>query len=124
MSLSRSDRSGFAVWWWTVDRVALTAITALIVIGLMLAFAASPAATGTQFATGDFRFAAKQIAFAGIAGVILVGSSLLTPRAIKVASAAMYVLGLVGAVVVLFHGSQVLGAKPAARQQGNRNKGE
>lgn len=111
MSLSRSDRSGFAVWWWTVDRVALTAITALIVIGLMLAFAASPAATGTQFATGDFRFAAKQIAFAGIAGVILVGSSLLTPRAIKVASAAMYVLGLVGAVVVLFHGSQVLGAK-------------
>jgi len=111
MSLSRSDRSGFAAWWWTVDRVALIAITALIVIGLMLAFAASPAATGSQFATGDFRFAVKQIAFAGIAGVILVGSSLLSSRAIKTTAAALYVLGLVGAVVVLFHGTQVLGAK-------------
>jgi cell division protein FtsW len=111
MSLSRSDRSGFAGWWWTVDRVALIAITALIVIGLMLAFAASPAATGSQFATGDFRFAAKQIAFAGIAAVILVGSSLLSPKAIKMASAVLYVLGLVGAVIVLIHGAQVLGAK-------------
>ena len=25
MSLSRADRSSFATWWWTVDRVALLA---------------------------------------------------------------------------------------------------
>ena len=68
MSLSRADRSGFAAWWWTIDRVALGSIGALIVIGLMLAFAASPAATGGPFSTGDFRFAAKQIAFADHAG--------------------------------------------------------
>jgi cell division protein FtsW len=111
MSLSRSDRSGFAAWWWTVDRVALMAIAALIAIGLMLAFAASPAATGSQFATGDFRFAAKQIAFAGIAGVILVGSSLLSPRTIKLSAAALYALALLGTVFVLVHGTQVLGAK-------------
>jgi cell division protein FtsW (lipid II flippase) len=44
MTLSR-DRSGrFADWWWTVDRVALFAMFGLIAIGLMLAFAASPAA--------------------------------------------------------------------------------
>jgi cell division protein FtsW len=111
MSLSRSDRSGFAAWWWTVDRVALTAIAALIAIGLMLAFAASPAATGGPFATGDFRFAAKQIAFAGIAGVILVGSSMLSPKAIKLAAAVLYALAMLGAVLVLIHGSEVLGAK-------------
>ena len=46
MSLSRADRSGFAAWWWTIDRVAFFAMLALIAIGLMLAFAASPAATG------------------------------------------------------------------------------
>ena len=111
MSMSRSNRRGFADWWWTVDRVALMAITALIAIGLMLAFAASPAATGGPFATGDFRFAAKQIAFAGIAGVILVGSSMLSPRAIELAAAALYALAMLGAVLVLFHGSEVLGAK-------------
>ena len=111
MSLSRSDRSGFAAWWWTVDRVALIAIAALIAIGLMLAFAASPAATGHQFATGDFRFAVKQIAFACIASVILVGSSLMSARAIQMSAAVMYGLAMAGAVIVLLHGSQVLGAK-------------
>jgi cell division protein FtsW (lipid II flippase) len=66
MSLSRADRSGFSAWWWTTDRVAFSAMIALIAIGLMLAFAASPAATGSAVAAGDFRYAAKQIAFAGV----------------------------------------------------------
>ncbi len=111
MSLSRSDRSRFADWWWTVDRVALIAIVALIVIGLMLAFAASPAATGGRFSTGDFRFAAKQIAFAGLAGIILTGSSLMSPKAVRISAAALYAVALAGSVVVLFHGPQVLGAR-------------
>ena len=44
-----------------------SAMLALIAIGLMLAFAASPAATGGPLTAGDFRYAAKQIAFAGVA---------------------------------------------------------
>ncbi len=64
MTLSRARRGGFASWWWTVDRVALFAMFALIAIGLMLAFAASPAATGGPMSAGDFRYAAKQIVFA------------------------------------------------------------
>ena len=64
---SRADSSSFAAWWWTIDRVALLAMLALIAIGLMLAFAASPAATGGPVTAGNFRYAAKQIAFAGIA---------------------------------------------------------
>ena len=54
MSMSRADRSGFAAWWWTIDRVALVAMLALIAIGLMLAFAASPAATGGAVDGGRF----------------------------------------------------------------------
>lgn len=111
MSLSRLDRSGFSTWWWTIDRVALSAIVALIAIGLMLAFAASPAATGGPFATGDFRFAAKQIAFASIAGVILVACSLMPLRSIRIWAAAIYALAILGCVLVLFGGSEVLGAK-------------
>ncbi|HEY5048373.1 MAG TPA: FtsW/RodA/SpoVE family cell cycle protein [Rhizomicrobium sp.] len=111
MSLSRDDRSGLSAWWWTIDRVALISITTLIAIGLVLAFAASPAATGGPLATGDFRFAAKQIAFAAIAGIILVGSSQLSLRAVKIAAASLYALAMLGAVLVLFGGSEVLGAK-------------
>jgi cell division protein FtsW len=111
MSLSRADRSSYASWWWTVDRVALMAITALIAIGLMLAFAASPAATAGPFSTGDFRFAVKQIAFAIIAAGILVGTSLLSLRTIKLSAAVIYTVALAGAVFVLIHGTQVLGAR-------------
>ena len=48
MSLSRANKGGFAAWWWTIDRTALFAMLALIAIGLILAFPASPAASTTR----------------------------------------------------------------------------
>ncbi len=111
MSMSRADRSGFSAWWWTVDRVALCAMIALIGVGLMLAFAASPAATGGPLTAGDFRYAIKQIAFALIAAGILAFTSLLSLRAIKLSAAIVFALAVIGSCLVLFTGSEVLGAK-------------
>jgi cell division protein FtsW len=111
MTLSRSDKSGFAAWWWTIDRVALFAMLALIAIGLTLAFAASPAATGGPLTAGDFRYAAKQVCFALIAAFILGGASVLSPRAIKISAAIIYAFAVIGSALVLFTGSEVLGAK-------------
>ena len=62
--MNRADKSGFANWWFTVDRVALFLMLGLIGIGLMLAFAASPAITGGPLTAGDFHYAARQFAFA------------------------------------------------------------
>lgn len=111
MSISRAQRGGLADWWFTVDRVALFAMLALIAIGLMLAFAASPAATGGPMSAGDFRYAIKQIAFAMIAGGILAFTSLLSLRAIKLGAAIVFALSVIGSCAVLFTGSEVLGAK-------------
>jgi cell division protein FtsW len=111
MTLSRAQRGGLADWWFTVDRVALFLMLGLIGIGLMLAFAASPAATGGPMTAGDFRYALKQIAFALIAGGILGFTSLLSLRAIKLGAAIVFALGVIGSCVVLFTGSEVLGAK-------------
>jgi len=111
VSLSRTDRSSFSAWWWTVDRVALLAMLALIAIGLMLAFAASPAATGGPLTPGDFRYAVKQVAFAGIAAMILGVASLLSLHQLKIVAAVTFGLGLIGSFFVLFAGSEVLGAK-------------
>jgi cell division protein FtsW len=111
MTISRSDKSGFAAWWWTTDRVAFSAVIVLIALGLMLACAASPAATGSAFTAGDFRYAAKQIAFAGIACVILVFVSSLSLKAVKLSAAIVYALALIGSTLVLFTGDEVLGAK-------------
>ena len=64
MSISRADKGGFANWWFTVDKVALTTMGLLLSIGLMLAFAASPAITGGPVTAGDFHYAVRQLAFA------------------------------------------------------------
>lgn len=109
--MSRAKRSTFSDWWWSTDRLALVAIIALFAIGLVLAFAASPAATGGPMTEGDFRYAVKQIAFAAIAIVILAATSVLPPRSIKLASVAIWAVALVLSAVTLFAGSEVLGAK-------------
>jgi cell division protein FtsW len=111
MSISRADRGGLADWWFTVDRVALFVMIALIGIGLMLAFAASPAATGGPMTAGDFRYAIKQVAFAMIAGGILAFTSLMSLRAIKLGAAIVFAVSVIGSCAVLFTGSEVLGAK-------------
>jgi cell division protein FtsW len=111
MTLSRAHRGGFTSWWWTVDRVALITMLLLIAIGLMLAFAASPAATGGPMSEGDFRYAAKQIVFAAIAAGILAVTSILSIRTIKLTAAIVFALAVIGSALVLFTGSEVFGAK-------------
>jgi cell division protein FtsW len=108
---SRANRSSYAAWWWTIDRVALVVMLALITIGLMLAFAASPAATGGPLTAGDFRYTIKQILFAIIAAGILGGASVLSPRQLKIVAAVIFALALIGSGLVLLIGSEVLGAK-------------
>jgi cell division protein FtsW len=109
--VSRAKRSAVSDWWWTTDRVALVAILMLFTIGLVLAFAASPAATGGPMTEGDFRYAAKQIAFAAVAVVILAATSVQTPRTIKIAAVIIWIAALVLSVATLFAGSEVLGAR-------------
>jgi cell division protein FtsW len=109
--IDRADRSGFAAWWFTVDRTAFFLVMALIAIGLMLAFAASPAITGGPLTAGDFRYAARQLTFTALAVAILVGTSLLSLRQVKIVAAIAFAGALVGSFLVLFVGADVLGAR-------------
>jgi cell division protein FtsW len=110
MIYSRADNSGLARWWWTIDRVTLVAVLALMAIGLVLAFAASPAATGHTHTAGNFSYALKQLAFAATAIGILVGASLLDSKQARAVSAAIFALALVGAVLALLIGVDINGA--------------
>ena len=42
-TLARTDMSLLGQWWWTVDRWSLGALLALIMFGVLMIFAASPA---------------------------------------------------------------------------------
>jgi cell division protein FtsW len=110
MSFSRADTSKLARWWWTIDRVALMGVLGLMAIGLILAFAASPAATGHAYLAGNFSYALKQVAFATIAVGILVLVSLLDFRQTLALAAAVFALALIGACLALLSGADVNGA--------------
>jgi cell division protein FtsW len=110
MSFSRADNSGLARWWWTIDHVAFFAVLALIAIGLVLAFAASPAATGHADTAGNFSYALKQVAFAVTAIGILIGASMLDFKETRVVAASVFALAVIGAFLALVAGPDVNGA--------------
>jgi cell division protein FtsW len=108
--MNRADKGSFVDWWFTVDRIALLLVLALMGVGVMLAFAASPAVTG-RTGSGDFHYAARQFLYVGAGVVILVASSLLTLRQVKIAAAVVFACALIGSFLVLFIGADVLGAR-------------
>ncbi len=110
MSLSRADSGALSRWWWTVDRVSFGGIIALISVGLLLAVAASPAATGGALSTGNFTYAVKQLIFATTAIAILIGAALLDPKQMRNVAAAVFGLALIGAAIALLNGADVNGA--------------
>jgi len=86
------------------------AVLTLMAIGLVLAFAASPAATGAANSAGNFSYALKQLAFAATAMGILVGASLLDFKQARAAAAAVFALAFIGAFLALVIGADVNGA--------------
>src|SRR5205814_6177811 len=82
-AFARSDRSAIGVWWWTVDRWMLGVVALLIAVGVVIAFAASPAAAARMNIGDPFHFAVRQCLFAAISAVILVGVSMLEVQGVK-----------------------------------------
>ena len=118
MMYSRADNSGLSRWWWTIDRVSLMGILGLIAIGLVLAFAASPAATGGSQTAGNFTYALRQFAFALIAVSVLIGASFLNPKQMRQVAASIFAFALIGTIYVLFTGESVNGASRWVRLWG------
>lgn len=109
--MNRASRNLMSDWWWTIDRGSAITVLVLLGIGLLLAVAASPAASGGPLTEGNFHFALKQVIFAAIAVAILFGASLLKPLAVKRAAAVVYAFAILGSLLVLFVGTTTLGAK-------------
>ena len=60
--VSRTQRTPFAEWWWTVDRLTLAAIGALMLAGIVLSLAASPPVAG-RLGLDPFYFVNRHILF-------------------------------------------------------------
>jgi cell division protein FtsW len=109
-SLSRADTSILGRWWWTVDRWTLFSIVTLIGFGYVLVLAASPAVAERIHQSRDI-FILKQVVFLALAGGVIVGVSLLSPRSIRRIAIIGGIIALALTLLTLFHGVEIKGAR-------------
>src|SRR5690606_110045 len=108
--VSRVDRGPVANWWWTVDRYFLFACLALMGLGVLLSFAASPA-VALRIGLDSFHFVERQIFFMVPAAGVIIGVSFLSPRHIRRFAFVLLSVSLALMVAALFFGVEIKGAR-------------
>lgn len=108
--VSRVDRGPVANWWWTVDRYFLFACLALMGLGVLLSFAASPA-VALRIGLDSFHFVERQVFFMVPAVGVMIGVSFLSPRHIRRFAFVLLGVSLALMVAALFFGVEIKGAR-------------
>ena len=107
---SRADGSALARWWLTVDRWTLGCVGLLIGFGYILMLAASPSVAARIGASRDM-FILKQVVFLGLAGVIVLATSMLSPRGVRRVALLGCLIALGLTALTLVHGIEIKGAR-------------
>ncbi|MEP0322560.1 putative lipid II flippase FtsW [Bauldia litoralis] len=108
--VSRADRSPFAEWWWTVDRFLLVGFVALMLGGVVLSLAGSPA-VAERLGFDSFHFVNRHLAFFVPALLVMLGTSFLTPRQARRVAMVALVISLLLMLAVLLVGVENNGSR-------------
>jgi cell division protein FtsW len=117
MRLARDDRSLAAEWWFSVDRVLLVAVLALIGIGIILSLAASPA-VATRKGLPTYYFVERHLVFAMAGIVLILMTSLLDVRGVLTLASVVLAVALILMAVAVLYGHEVNGARRWIRVAG------
>ena len=109
-SFARTDTSVLGRWWWTIDRWILVALGALICIGIILTFAASPPSAG-RIGLDSYHFVKQQMFYLPMGVLIVLSVSLLSPRGIKRVAITLFFLALAATALTLVAGAEYKGAR-------------
>jgi cell division protein FtsW len=107
---SRREFSPLGDWWWTVDRVILVLVAALMMAGLVLSLAASPP-VAIRMDRDPFYFVNRQVLFVIPAVAILLVTSMLSPRQIRRVSVVVFTASICLVAATLLYGAEVKGAR-------------
>jgi cell division protein FtsW len=108
--VSRAERTLVGDWWWTVDRLLLAALGALMLSGLVFLMAGGPP-VAEKLGLSTFHFVNRQVLFLLPAAALMVSVSFLSLRHVRRLALAIYLVGLVllGLVALQF-GPEIKGA--------------
>jgi cell division protein FtsW len=107
---SRLERTPFADWWWTIDRLMLAALIGLMVAGIVLGMAGSPP-VAERLGLPTFHFVNRQVMYLLPAGCVMLVVSFFSPRHVRRAALLIYVVGMAMVVATLLFGTEVKGGR-------------
>lgn len=108
--VSRTNRSAFAEWWWTVDKVLLGSFLVLMVGGVVLSLAGSPA-VAERLGYDSFHFVWRHLLFFFPALAVLIATSFLSTRHVRRAGLVALAVAATMMLATLFVGYEVNGAR-------------
>lgn len=110
--VSRAQRTVLANWWWTVDRWLLAALVILIVAGMILTMAASPAvAIRIGLKNDPFHFVDRQAIAVLPAVSLMLAVSFLSPRQVRRTALIVFVVSMALIIAALLFGHEVKGSR-------------
>jgi len=108
-TFTRTDTSVVSRWWWTIDRLTLVSVIVIAALGAILVLAASPA-VANRIGLESFHFVHRHFIFLPMALMVMIGTSLLTPRGVRRLALLVFVGAIVAMIAVLLVGAETKGA--------------
>src|SRR3954454_21479196 len=98
---SRAERTPFAEWWWTVDKLMLAALGALMLGGIVLSLAASPP-VAARIGLDPFHFVNRHVLYLVPAFLVLIATSFLSLRHMRRLALVVFAVSLAMVLATLW----------------------
>ncbi|SFI29325.1 cell division protein FtsW [Bosea sp. OK403] len=108
--VSRAEPSLSGRWWWSIDRLILSALVALMVSGVVLLMAGGPPVS-ERLGLSTFHFVNRQAVYLLVALTVVIAVSFMTPRQVRRSALLLFVVSLAMVVATLYLGVEVKGAR-------------
>src|SRR5271155_4482198 len=108
--MSRAERGPVADWFRTVDLWLLGSFGALMVVGVVMALAASPA-VAERLNLSTFHFVNRQAELLVPSAVLMIATSFLSPRHVRRAALVVFAISMALIILALLFGAEVKGSR-------------
>ena len=108
--VSRAQRTPFGEWWWTVDKLTLAAVGALMLAGVVLSLAASPP-VAARLGLDPFYFVDRHMLDLVPTAAVMLAVSFLSPRQIRRVAVIVFIVSLALVALTPMFGAEIKGAR-------------